>query len=329
MKVWLGAGVALVVVAAVTWQQSPKVEVEQQITKQNVYSGENSSPHVQQYSTITPQDLSQLKTFRGAQVDGALRTDHKGKLIIDMQLRHWIDFHLSAQGELELNDIIDYMQNQMRNLPEPGQSQALAVLEDYLGYLDALGKYDQEESKRLDEPSMNDMAARLAWQQRLRRQWLEPEVVAAFFEAEEKIDEYMLAKIQLRNDGASAEELAALEQKLPEAVQQMRKESQQILTHRSSEQQLRSDGASDADIHAWRTQEYGAEAAHRLADLDKRNAQWQQRLQDYQRYQQSQVVQKLAQEDQEKLLQTYRNKHFSENEQKRLSAALQLLAIEG
>lgn len=327
MKVWLGAGAALVVVVAVTWQQSVNVEVEQPLTRAATasFSGEKHSPLVQQ-SLLASESLAQLKTFQGAQVDGALRTDHKGKLVIDMQLRHWIDFHLSAQGELALDEIVLYMQQQMRVLPEPGQSQALSLLEDYLGYLNALGRYDSEENKRITDPSMSDLAARLAWQQRLRREWLEPEVVAAFFEAEEKIDEYTLAKIQLRNDGATAEDLAALEQTLPEPVQQMRKESRQLLAHSASEAQLRSEGASAEEIQAWRMQEYGAAAAQRLADLDKRNAQWHKRLQDYQRYQQSQAVQKLAQEDQQKLLQTYRSKNFSENEQKRLSAALQLMA---
>src|SRR5690554_4113812 len=44
-------------------------------------------------------DLQELKTFRGATVDGALRTDHHGNLVIDMQLRHWIDFHLTRSEE--------------------------------------------------------------------------------------------------------------------------------------------------------------------------------------------------------------------------------------
>ena len=41
---------------------------------------------------------SALKTFRGAAVDGQLRTDFKGRLVIDMQLRHWIRLSFVSPG---------------------------------------------------------------------------------------------------------------------------------------------------------------------------------------------------------------------------------------
>lgn len=270
-------------------------------------------------------DLQELKTFRGATVDGALRTDHHGNLVIDMQLRHWIDFHLTATGELSVEEIKAIMQQQIYALPQPGQQQALDLLDAYLGYLAALADYDTEEARRLVEPGISELEARFRWQQRLRREWLDPLVVEAFFGAEETIDEYTLAAQRLRKDGASEEALAALETTLPEPIRQMREQSRQIIHMGQTEAELREQGASANDIQQWRTQEYGAEAAARLARLDQQQSQWQQRIKDYKSYQETVTEQNLSTEEQDKLLQTYRNKHFSEAEQKRINAALTLL----
>ena len=278
--------------------------------------------------TGIPMAPVQLQTFRGAQVDGYLRTDHRGHLVVDMQLRHWIDFHLSAQGEVPLAELIELMRRHMQQLPQPGQGEALQLLEDYLGYLQALAGYDLETARRLAQPGMDDLEARLLWQQRLRREWLQPPVVDAFFAAEEQIDQHTLASRRLRRDGASPEELAALEQTLPEPVQAMRQESRQLLTLREREQQLSQQGDAGA-LHAWREQQFGPEAAARLAELDQKHAQWQTRLRAYQQYHDSAALQELSARDREKLLETYRRKHFSDTEQKRLEAALSLLASEG
>ena len=327
MKVWLGVGAVAVVAGALVWQQPQVILAKGGISTPAPATGAHHAVTASQAS-VMPEALQKLDTYRGATMDGALRTDHKGQLVIDMQLRHWIDFHLSAQGELALADIILTMQEQMKALPEPGQSQALALLDSYLGYLAALANYDEEAARRLVSADMGDLAARFAWQQRLRREWLSPAVVDAFFAAEEKIDEYTLASHQLRREGATPEQLAALEQSLPEEVQQMRKESRQVINLRTSEDELKQQGASAAEIQQWRINEYGVEAAERLAKVDQKQAEWQQRLQAYQNYQQSAALTQLDGRDREKLLAAYQNKHFSANEQKRLHAAMQLLASE-
>lgn len=326
MKLWLAGGAAVAAVATTLWWQSTAVVVATSTTP--LSQPQRHAAAVNELVGLLPTKVQQLATFRGAQVDGALRTDHKGSLMIDMQLRHWLDFYLSAQGEVPLADLILTMQQQMRQLPEPGQSQALALLDNYLGYLAELANYDAEAGRRLVHANASDLAARLAWQQRLRRQWLEPAVVEAFFVAEEKIDEYTLAAQQLKRDGATAEQLAALEQTLPEEIQQMRQESRQLLTLVSSETELKQQGASAADIQQWRVERYGSEAAARLAKVDQQQAQWHERLRAYQLYQNSSALSQLSNDDRNKLLMAYRNKHFSANEQKRLQAAMQLLANE-
>lgn len=275
-----------------------------------------------------PVDRKDVMTFRGASVDGYLRTDHRGQLVVDIQLRHWMDFYLSAQGEVPLDDLLQTMRSQIAALPEPGQSQALKIMDEYLGYLAALGDYDRDAEKRISQSGMDELAARVAWQQRLRREWLEPNVVEAFFHADEIMDNYTLARQQLRAQGADEAQLAALDSSLPPELQHMREQSQQVLTLQQQEQQLRQQGASAEAVQQWREQQYGKEAAERLASVDKQQQQWQQRLTDYQQYRDSLALQGLDNQDREMLLRTYRSRHFSDTEQKRLNAALTLLAGE-
>lgn len=276
-------------------------------------------------SALQPQ---QLKTFRGAQTDGMLRTNLHGELMIDMPLRRWLDFYLSAQGEVALETLVAAMHAEMDKLPQPGRDQAVNLLEDYLGYLAALAQYDSESQKRIASGSLDDLVARTQWQQRLRRQWLEPAVVEAFFSRDEALDNYSLARYRLMKQGASAEELAALEDNLPEDVQQMRQSSRAIIRLREQESTLQQTGAGEAEIQTWRTQEFGAEAAQRLAQVDTRQAEWHQRLQAYKTYVDSLALNGLSESDRERLLNTYRQRHFSADEIKRLPAALALLAAE-
>ncbi|MAD43723.1 MAG: hypothetical protein CMI02_09805 [Oceanospirillaceae bacterium] len=269
-------------------------------------------------------DLTSLKTFRGATVDGHLRTDLQGNLVIDKALKRWIDFYLSARGELPLADIIAAMHAEIDQLVQPGQDQALALVDDYLGYLAALGEYDEETAKRISGADFDSMVARMEWQQRLRREWLQPDVVEAFFADDEAIDAYTLERIRIARQGGDPAALSG--EVLPPAIREMRERSRAVVNMRKTEAGLREQGASAEQIQAWRIEQFGEEAAQRLASVEQRQQQWQERLQEYKQYADSLAMQGLAPADRERLLTAYKNRHFSAAEIKRLPAALSLLA---
>src|SRR5262249_13846753 len=72
--------------------------------------------------------------------------------------------------------------------------------------------------------------------------------------------------------------LAELEAQIPEDVQRGRAAALGPLNALTREQALRAAGASDDQIAAARTATLGAEAAARLADLDRAHAAWDARL---------------------------------------------------
>ena len=279
--------------------------------------------------TPLPEDIQQrllnIRTYRGADVDGALRTLPDGSLLVTLELRRWFDFHLSAQGEVPLNDIIEMMQSQILLLEQPARTQANDLLQAYLGYLAELQNYDEEQQKRVTEGTTLDMIERTRWQQRLRGEWFEPQVVDAFFAGDTFMDNYTIERLQAQRRGAAAEELQQLESKLPPELQEMRRQTRLVTNLRAEESRLRSDGADEQQIHDWRAQQFGEQTAQRLQQADERHKQWLQRLQQYLDYQNSLPVQGLDADDRQQLLQTYQQKHFTSVERKRLPAALALL----
>lgn len=328
----LHGAIALTVLGLGIWGAGTLFQPEVQVASQVAGAGVSSSvAPVQRNISVGDEDVldpTTLKTFRGAAVDGALRTNHKGELVVDLQLRYWIDYYLSARGEVPLEDILAAMHAEMEKLPQPGQSQAIDLLEDYIGYLAALGEYDEETQKRISGGDLDSLSARLDWQERLRREWMQPHVVDAFFTADESIDRYTLNRIRLQQQGADEATLAAAEAELPEEIRQLRERAERVATMNKTESQMLSEGASKAEVQAWRVQEFGHEAAERLAQADARRDEWHSRLQAYQNYEKSLADKGLGESDRQRLLETYQQRNFSAAEIKRLPAALSLLASE-
>ncbi len=326
-RVWQ-ISVFCAVIAGIVWhlEQPPQVYVASpSAIPIQLPEAANAVAH-QSATLATPPDFSQLRTFQGAQVDGALRVNRQGELIVDRDLRRWIDFHLSAQGEVGLETIVQWMQYEIQKLPAPGQQQATQVVQDYLNYLADLADYDYEESKRIVSSDFDQLGARLAWQQRLREQWFDEPVLSAFFEQDRVLDQLYLTRLKHQAGQVDHDQLNVLEQALPMDVQLARQQTRSVLTLNSQQQQLREQGADAASIHQWRIDTYGVDVAERLAHVDQQQAQWRERLVKYQDFLSSQAVQGLSEQDRERLIQRYRQQHFDENEQKRLTAALTLLS---
>lgn len=275
-------------------------------------------------------DWRQLKTFRATSVDGVLATNEFNNLIIDRQLRYWLDFYLSALGEVSLTEIKQMMLAEIAKLPQPGRDQALQLLTRYLNYKEQLANYDgMAESFSAD---LDGMAARHQWQKRQRREWFQPETVEAFWHMDEAVDDLALNKLLVRNSELSEEQreqaIKQLEQDMPEDWQALR---HQALLASDLENQVeamrRSSEFSESDVRDYRLQTVGPEATARLENLDKQQQQWQQRIISLiAEEQRIQGLQGLGDIEKQNLLETYQQQHFSAAERLRLDAAKQLLS---
>lgn len=196
-------------------------------------------------------------------------------------------------------------------------TRALALTRRYVDYRVALGQL-RPPADPLDPHAMRQA---LEQRQKLRLQHFDGDEYEALFGQQQLLDQALLARLEIeRNTALSAEEkrkaLAETEAQLPAPLRAQRSES---VAHVGAAQQtaaFNAQRADDATRFAQRSATYGAEAAERLARLDREERDWNARLDQYQ--QARSAGQDAARLDQ--LRQTL----FTPEEQLRLEGALGL-----
>ena len=213
-------------------------------------------------------------SLEGTEADGAISADAAGHLVIDLELRRLFDHFLAASGEEPIPTIRARIIAVLRaRLPATAAAEAIAILDRYLAYRNA--------ARGLVAPA--SPAAGLDQIHDLRVTWLSAEVAKAFFAAEEASIYAALARREIVEDPAlspaeRARRLAALEAARPAADREARAAATAPIDEMNREAAMRAAGASDDQLAEVRTAALGAEAAARLAELDRAHAAWDARL---------------------------------------------------
>ncbi len=269
-------------------------------------------------------------SLRGTEVDGGFRVDENGNLIVELGIKRYFDYFMATVGEESIAEITARIRNAIESqLQEPAKSQALAILQDYLSYKAALYELEQQHGEfnpaSFNESQLPLLAGRLEAIFDARRAHLSDEAVDAFFAEDEAVDRYTLERLKvLHNDALSdserAAQLAQLDEMLPETVRQQRAEATQYERYLLAEAKLQQQNASAAELHQLRAQEFGEEAAVRLAELDQKRAVWDRRLQQYRQEKQQLENAGLSEQDLIQQIERLRSQHFSEIETRRVKA---------
>lgn len=90
------------------------------------------------------------------------------------------------------------------------------------------------------------------------------------------------------------------------------------LRHASEELALRESGASEAEVDALREERFGREAADRMAALDADRADWAARVTEYRSEREALLATMDDFAEREAALNDLRERHFSEDERKRV-----------
>ncbi len=260
-------------------------------------------------------------SLAGSQAPG-VRVDADGRLVIEPALRDLFEYFLSTLGEEGLEEIGARLAMHLRShLPPEAAEQAWQIYNDYLGYRASLAN---QPAVPLDDLTVT--RARLEDVAALRRAQLGNEVADAFFAAEEAYDRYTLESLLVQRDSnldadAKAERIAALEASLPGELLAARREATRIGDTGAEVERLRAAGASEAEVYAARVDALGADAAERLAALDREEARWKARYDDYRR-QRAAIVEApgLSAGDREQQLEALRARLFDEQEILRVRA---------
>lgn len=279
--------------------------------------------------------LEQLPaSLSGTEVDGELLIDEQGNLYVTRRLRDLFDYFLSTVGEESLPTIIQRVKAYIRHrTPEPAQSQAISLFDQYMAYRAALRDVPEAGGKPADQIDLDAIMTQKAAEQRLRQQYFSPEVIQAFFGDEDAYDQYTLQSLKIaRNTQLSAaekaEKTAELLKQLPEGL---RESMQSTVQYQSLEQQTaawKARKGSAAELRQLRLNLVGSEATGRLEVLDQDNAQWQRRVDAY-LLEQRKIIsnpQWSAEQKQLMVVSLRRQQGFSESEQLRLPAFEQMAA---
>ncbi|MBL4797365.1 MAG: hypothetical protein JKY50_08120 [Oleispira sp.] len=307
-------------------ENNSKVDIDHGITTQT--QTPVKSKVVNNNETI---NILELKTFRFSSVDGSIKVDNDNILIIDQDLRHWLDFYLSAIGEVNLQQIISMMQQEIDKLPNPGRDQAHTIMDQYLAYKQELGEYDKRELLAVDSNNnIEQLSNRFDWQMRLRRRYLADDVVESFWHNDEVIDNYALEKLVIRNSDLSdtdkAAQLLALEESLPDSLSSFKKELY-VASNLLEKEKALSQSNDPTELRNLRIQEVGIEATNRLEAIDKTQNTWRLKVLSYRdEKQRLSAIEGMSAIDKEHILAQYREDNFADKEKLRLPAAVQLLS---
>lgn len=265
-------------------------------------------------------DVPVPPSLRETEIDGWIGVDDDGHFIVTPGARWFFDYFLSARGEESDEDIRARITSEIeRRLPATGAREALALLDRYLAYRERV------RAAQADGTSEH-LAERLAELHRIRVDTFGASDAAILFGEEEQVQAADLERRALMGDTSlSAEErerrLAEIEERLPAAIRAARADTFAPLHLKQDEQALREAGGTDDDVQVLRAQRFGSEAAERLAALDREQAQWQQRVREYQQARGAIEADPALQEDaRAEALQALLAQRFTPQERQRVEA---------
>jgi lipase chaperone LimK len=232
-----------------------------------------------------------VKSQEGTQPDGNLARTPTGTAADENtplpygELRRLFDYYLSAVGEQNLPAITQQIQTELDQRLKPAQSKkARRLLDLYLSFRHAL--VDLEAKPALAGTAVSAIRQRMLAQQDLRTQYFSAAEIDGMFGFEDLMDADAVARLEItQNAKLSAaqkqQQLAAMDAAMSPALRAEREASQVVLRVEQRATDMRAKGASDDEIYRMRAKEFDAGAASRLADLDREEAAWAQRIATY------------------------------------------------
>ncbi len=260
-----------------------------------------------------------VRSMEGTTPDGAVKQSADGEqLVVDAELGHLFDYYLAGLGEKDLAAIRSEIERELDRRLKPGPAaQAKRLLASYLDYKRALVDLEQQLPQGADLAT--SARARLAATQKLRARFFSATEIAGLFGFSDAYDLDALARIDISLDPKLSaqqrtDKLAALDSRLSPAMREEREAPTRVVRTEENVLKMRAQGASDDEVYRVRAAAFSPEGASRLAQLDREESEWQQRMAAYK------AARAGLQPGAEALQQQLRNKYFSDEEQRRLGA---------
>lgn len=219
-------------------------------------------------------------SLKGVPLPQALETDEAGNLVINEQVKKLFDFYLSAVGEESPALIVARIKHQLSSeLSGSALAQATDILQNYLSYRNELAVL--LEGNPTGQRSLDEIALLREQIDAMRhRLFFQSQSIEAFFAKQMQYDNYMFARQKLAqadlSDDEKTEALAQLNANTPQWLVTQQRKSKQLNHYREQTKGLDNDA-----LRQLAEQQFGIDAADRLAKLHEQRTKWRQQLAQY------------------------------------------------
>lgn len=211
--------------------------------------------------TLTPNG-----SLEGTEVDGALKLDGNGRIVLDVDLRRLFDYLLARSGEMSEEQLRHWSEQELAKRYPAHADALVAIFRRYLLLRERMANVSKTDSLALD----------LAQLSALRREVLGAEMAAAFFADDEALAQFALARQQLQTSVMTPEQRRANELALLDTLPEHLRAGWEDLL----QQEAISTATERGDIHAQEALLDPA-ARRRLEQLAIERAGFEQRVRDY------------------------------------------------
>ncbi|HJV74988.1 MAG TPA: lipase secretion chaperone [Noviherbaspirillum sp.] len=229
--------------------------------------------------------FSFVRSLDGTRPDGNVKTTGDDALVVDASLVQLFDYYLATVGEKPLDVIRQQIEKELDQRLKPGAAaQAKNLLGRYIDYKTAL--VEVEKNPQATGNSLAAIRARMEAMHQTRARFFSDAESNALFGLDDARDVDAVARMEVMqdkslNDAQKKEKLAALDAALPQQLREARELPLQIVKLQEQAEQMRAKGASDDDIYRMRATALSPEAAARMADVDREETRWKQRIASY------------------------------------------------
>lgn len=236
--------------------------------------------------TADPNYFSFVRSLEGTRPDGDVQTAAEDDaLVVDASLVQLFDYYLAAIGEKPLDVIRQQIEKDLdQRLKPDAAARAKYLLGRYIGYKAAL--IEVEKNPQATGSSLSAIRARMESMHQVRAQFFSEQESKGLFGLDDERDADAVARLEIRQDKSLSEakkkeNLAVLDAALSPQLREAREVPLQIVRLQEKAEQMRSEGASDDDIYRMRATALSPEAAARMAEVDRDEAQWKMRIASY------------------------------------------------
>ena len=273
-----------------------------------------------------------VPSMQGTIPDGDLRALQSGLALgppgglAYAELRRLFDYYLSAVGEQSIAAITQQVNSELdRRLPAPQAKKAQRLFALYIEFKREL--VELEAKPDLAGNGVQAIRRRMLAMQDLRSRYFSGDESRGMFGFDDAYDLDAVARLAVSqnpalNDAQKKQQLAALDAAMPANLRSEREASHVVVRVEQQAIELRAKGASEDEIYRMRAKEFDAQAAARLADVDRDEAEWKSRIANYlsERGKLLQSQADVSESERQLALTQLQQSRFTEEERRRLSA---------